>query len=88
MLFGDLKLLTLPYVSVSVPSSHDVLQLTKRGKHNGQPIPMAGIPHHSLDTYLSRFVKKGLRVRLDCALCTCLVLVVNGIVVRLQCASR
>lgn len=33
------------------------LTLTKRGEKNGNPIPMAGIPHHSADNYLSRLVK-------------------------------
>ncbi len=35
------------------------LTLTKRGEKNGEPIPMAGIPHHSADNYLARLVKLG-----------------------------
>ena len=31
--------------------------LTRRSKD--EPVPMAGIPHHALDAYLSRLVKKG-----------------------------
>ncbi len=35
------------------------ITLTQRGQSNGQPIPMAGVPHHSVDNYLARLVKKG-----------------------------
>ena len=35
------------------------ITLTKRGKSNGQPIPMAGIPHHAAEGYLARLVKRG-----------------------------
>ena len=35
------------------------ITLTKRGTANGQPIPMAGIPHHSSKTYFqNRILKK------------------------------
>ncbi|AFV01002.1 DNA mismatch repair protein MutS [Simiduia agarivorans] len=33
--------------------------LTARGKSNGDPIPMAGIPFHAADGYLARLVKLG-----------------------------
>ncbi|MBB3167988.1 DNA mismatch repair protein MutS [Simiduia aestuariiviva] len=33
--------------------------LTARGKSNGEPIPMAGIPFHAADGYLARLVKAG-----------------------------
>jgi DNA mismatch repair protein MutS len=33
--------------------------LTRRGQSDGKPIPMAGIPFHSLDSYLGRLVKLG-----------------------------
>ena len=36
--------------------------LTARGKSNGEPIPMAGIPFHSADGYLAKLVKKGVSV--------------------------
>ncbi len=36
--------------------------LTSRGKQSGEPIPMAGIPYHALDSYLARLVKAGLSV--------------------------
>ena len=35
------------------------IALTTRGRANGEPIPMAGVPHHSLETYLARLVKHG-----------------------------
>nr|MBX2837194.1 DNA mismatch repair protein MutS [Gammaproteobacteria bacterium] len=38
------------------------ITLTARGKSGGDPIPMAGIPYHSLDNYLGRLVKNGLSV--------------------------
>ncbi|QJC38068.1 DNA mismatch repair protein MutS [Enterobacteriaceae endosymbiont of Donacia marginata] len=33
--------------------------LTKRGKLNGKPIPMAGIPVNSIENYLSKLIKLG-----------------------------
>ena len=38
------------------------IALTRRGKHRGQPIPMAGVPVHSSETYIARLVKAGFRV--------------------------
>ncbi len=35
------------------------ITLTKRGTSNGQPIPMAGIPHHSAESYLAKLVRLG-----------------------------
>lgn len=35
------------------------ITLTKRGQSAGQPIPMAGVPYHAVDTYLARLVKLG-----------------------------
>src|SRR6201988_4552122 len=32
---------------------------TARGSSAGQPIPMAGVPFHALDSYLARLVRKG-----------------------------
>lgn len=31
--------------------------LTQRGKHAGDPIPMAGIPHHSVESYLAKLIR-------------------------------
>ncbi|MET0355535.1 MAG: DNA mismatch repair protein MutS, partial [Cellvibrio sp.] len=38
------------------------ITLTARGKSNGEPIPMAGIPFHSADGYLAKLVKEGVSV--------------------------
>jgi len=35
------------------------ITLTHRGKTNGEPIPMAGVPYHAADNYLARLVKLG-----------------------------
>ena len=35
------------------------ISLTKRGTAHGQPIPMAGVPYHAVDNYLSRLVQLG-----------------------------
>lgn len=35
------------------------ITLTARGQSGGQPIPMAGVPYHSAETYLSRLVRRG-----------------------------
>ena len=35
------------------------ITLTARGKSNGHPIPMAGVPYHAADNYLSKLVKMG-----------------------------
>ena len=38
------------------------IALTRRGKNNGQDIPMCGVPVHALDGYLARLIKIGHRV--------------------------
>ena len=38
------------------------IALTRRGKHRGQPIPMAGVPIHASETYIARLVKAGFSV--------------------------
>lgn len=38
------------------------IALTKRGQHQGQPIPMCGVPVHSHTSYLARLIKAGYRV--------------------------
>ena len=37
------------------------ITLTKRGKHQGEDIPMAGVPVHALDGYLARLIRQGFR---------------------------
>ena len=38
------------------------ITLTARGEHEGEPIPMAGVPYHSAEPYLARLIKSGERV--------------------------
>lgn len=38
------------------------IALTKRGKHNGDDIPMCGVPAHSAEGYLLTLIRKGFRV--------------------------
>lgn len=38
------------------------ITLTKRGKHEGQEIPMCGVPVHAGESYLARLIKQGYRV--------------------------
>jgi len=38
------------------------ITLTKRGKHQGEDIPMAGVPVHALDGYLARLIRMGFKV--------------------------
>ncbi len=35
------------------------ITLTARGQSAGEPIPMAGVPHHAADGYLARLIKLG-----------------------------
>lgn len=38
------------------------IALTKRGKHQGDDIPMCGVPVHAAEQYLERLIRKGFRV--------------------------
>lgn len=38
------------------------ITLTTRGQSAGEPIPMAGVPYHSVETYLARLVRQGVSV--------------------------
>ena len=38
------------------------ITLTARGKNDGEAIPMAGVPYHSVDNYLARLVRQGVSV--------------------------
>jgi DNA mismatch repair protein MutS len=38
------------------------IALTSRDKSSGEPIPLAGVPHHAVDTYLAKFVKAGYKI--------------------------
>lgn len=38
------------------------IALTKRGKHDGNDIPMCGVPHHAAEGYFLTLIRKGFRV--------------------------
>ena len=38
------------------------IALTKRGKHQGEDIPMCGVPVHAAESYLEKLIRKGYRV--------------------------
>ena len=38
------------------------IALTARGEHDGQKVPMCGVPVHAAETYLARLIKAGFRV--------------------------
>ncbi|MBV8686038.1 MAG: DNA mismatch repair protein MutS [Alphaproteobacteria bacterium] len=38
------------------------IALTARGEHEGEPIPMCGVPIHAAETYLARLIRGGFRV--------------------------
>ena len=38
------------------------ITLTKRGQHGGEPIPMAGVPWHQAENYLSKLIRAGHKV--------------------------
>ncbi|GGC31027.1 DNA mismatch repair protein MutS [Novosphingobium marinum] len=38
------------------------IALTTRGEHDGQPVPMCGVPVHAAESYLARLIRAGCRV--------------------------
>ncbi len=40
------------------------ITLTKRGKNNGEPIPLCGVPVHAIEHYMQKLVKGGFKVAL------------------------
>lgn len=40
------------------------IALTKRGKNNGEPIPLCGVPVHALEHYLNKLIRGGFKVAL------------------------
>jgi len=38
------------------------IALTRRGEHQGLPIPMCGVPVHASEAYLARLIRRGFRV--------------------------
>jgi DNA mismatch repair protein MutS len=47
------------YQDAEIASQLLDITLTQRGKSGGEPIPMAGVPFHSIDQYLAKLVKLG-----------------------------
>jgi len=47
--------------AIKAASALDIA-LTRRGKHEGQDIPMCGVPVHSHESYLHRLIEKGFKV--------------------------
>ncbi|MBF0547878.1 MAG: DNA mismatch repair protein MutS [Candidatus Riflebacteria bacterium] len=45
-----------------VASKELSITLTARGRHKGDPIPLAGVPHHSISTYIAKLINKGFTV--------------------------
>jgi len=41
------------------------IALTRRGQHQGQDIPMCGVPAHAYENYLARLIRQGFRVALS-----------------------
>jgi len=50
------------YEDAKLASRELDITLTSRGKDYGKDIPLAGIPYHALEPYLSRMIKKGYKV--------------------------
>lgn len=38
------------------------ITLTARNKERGEPVPMCGVPHHAVEGYLAKLIRKGFRV--------------------------
>jgi len=38
------------------------ITLTSRNKERGEPVPMCGVPAHSVEGYIARLIQKGYRV--------------------------
>lgn len=41
------------------------IALTRRGQHQGQDIPMCGVPAHAYENYLARLIRQGFRVAIS-----------------------
>lgn len=50
------------FEDAKIASSLLDISLTKRGKSAGEDIPMAGVPYHAIDNYLTRLVELGVSV--------------------------
>ena len=38
------------------------IALTSRGEHDGEPVPMCGVPVHAAESYLARLIRAGHKV--------------------------
>ena len=47
------------YEDAKIASKVLSIALTSRDKDKGRPVPLAGFPHHAIDTYLAKFIKAG-----------------------------
>jgi DNA mismatch repair protein MutS len=50
------------FIDAEIASRVLGIALTKRGRHQGEEIPMCGVPIHSSDQYLERLIRAGHRV--------------------------
>ncbi|MEX0671947.1 MAG: DNA mismatch repair protein MutS [Candidatus Babeliales bacterium] len=66
------------FQDAQVASAFLGIALTKRGTHNGDPIPLCGVPMHAVEHYIIKLVRGGFKV----ALCNQLEEAVPGKVVR------
>jgi DNA mismatch repair protein MutS len=66
------------YDDARIAATHLGIALTTRGKDNGEPIPLCGVPVHTKDHYIAKLVKGGFRV----ALCNQLESAIPGVVVK------
>src|SRR4051794_32861570 len=50
------------FADAEAPAAALDIALSHRGEHNGEPIPMCGVPHHASEIYLARLIRRGFRV--------------------------
>ncbi len=50
------------YDDAKTASAELNIVLTARGREDGDPIPLAGVPYHSIENYISRLVKRGHKI--------------------------
>ncbi len=50
------------YDDAKTASAELNIVLTARGREDGDPIPLAGVPYHSIENYISRLVRRGHKI--------------------------
>src|SRR6201994_3119721 len=50
------------FADAAKPAEALDIALTKRGRHQGEDIPMCGVPVHAAEAYLEKLIRKGHRV--------------------------